>query len=194
MLPVLFVACSNEPEMDDIALEQQKLDYYRDFEKAKGSKQISGFDHGRVSKNFFPNPKKLDLHYSLMYYRPDASILPMKCKYFFTPEDSLVELIVYEWNLATPEMDFEEVDKLMLESMEYHEQYVGKYNQAAEYLYDKFGEPVEGDKGIKKETLQNIERWHGELHWKEGNKHILLSISMIPKLSYRVFCKIYWEE
>lgn len=189
-----FGACSNDPGMDEITFEQQKVDFYRDFEKAQESKQVEGYEHGKVAEGFFPNPQGLELRHSLMYYRPDASLLPLKSKYYFTPKDSLVQFIVYEWNIATPDMDAAEMDESMATSMKYHEEYVAKYNQVADFLYEKFGEPVEGDKGLKKEQFQNIERWHNEIRWEHGKKRVILSFSLIPEISYRVFCKTYWEE
>lgn len=191
MIGLLFLAgCKGKQE--ELLFDQLSISQICNQEQSL-SKVYDGYDHGVLAKSFYPK-ENVTLDKSLLSVRKLKLGLPLKTKYYFSPSDSLVKFILYEWNVVTPEMTPDEINKHTTNNLDYHQDYVQKFNSLAKRYTEKYGAPSSGDGALQKEKFQNLERNYATYTWDLDNQVIELSISLIPTLSYRVITKVYWKE
>lgn len=183
--------CEKYPQ-DRLDFEQSPLSRYQEIESVLKTEQLSGFDHGPVARNFINSAQSWDLKKSAFYFRPESSGLPLRVKYYFEPSDSLVRLIVYEWNTVTPDMNENEIVETTAAFSQQHDTYTAKFDELVKQMNGRFGPATSGDGVIRKESFQSIERWYSDMTWAKDNLTVEVQLSLIPTLSYRVFCKVYW--
>ncbi len=186
---ILLLGCTEKHE--ELLFEQVSIAEVR-AQEGSMSKVYEGYEHGTLAKSFYPGSKIL-LDQSLVTVRKLKLGLPLKTKYYFDPADSVVKFVLYEWNVVTPEMTREEINKHTMNNLAYHSDYVKKFNLLSTQLSDKYGRPTSGDGVLKKEQFQNLERNYTSYTWDLEDKVVELSISLIPTLSYRVITKVYWK-
>ncbi len=147
--------------------------------------------NGRLIK-IVPNALKLNLKNSLVAQRNHVINLPLKSRYYYHVEDSVVDVIIYEWNKAFEAKDFTELEKIQKKDTKYHKIYVKKFNLIASYLTSIYGEAIEGDGQIREEEFINgFSRWYSIYKWKVEEEFYELELSLIPNSSYRVRLKVY---
>lgn len=185
------MGCEKYPQ-DRLDFEQNPLARFQKMESELNSEQLPGYDHGPVARNFINSSQEWNLKKSAFYFRPESSGLPLRVKYYFQSSDSLVRLIVYEWNAVTPEMNENEIVETTAAFSQQHDTYTAKFDELVKQMNEQFGIAASGDGVIRKESFQSIERWYSDMIWRKDNLTVEVQLSLIPTLSYRVFCKVYW--
>lgn len=189
LLMILISSCDDSGDQFFFQ-KQKKISFFREKEKAI-SKIYEGYNYGKVTEEY--SSDSADLDHALFSLRNEINGIPLKTKYFFDAKDSIVRFIVYEWNIATPEMDQNEVNELMQNNLNFHKEYVEKFNEIAQKLESELGKPTQGDGILHKEKFQNIERNYAEYVWQKNKQTVELTMSLIPTMSYRIFVKTYWQ-
>lgn len=147
--------------------------------------------NGKLIK-IVPNAASLNLDHSLVAQRTKVTNLPLKTRYYYHPEDSTIDVIIYEWNKAFEAKDFAELEEIQKKNTKYHKVYVEKFNLIGSYLTSIYGEPTEGDGQIREEEFINgFSRWYSIYKWKVEDDVYELELSLIPNSSYRVRLKVY---
>ncbi len=193
----LFVACKKGKTMneDSLFFDQQEVAEYVKREKQIQSIQIPGFDHAPMAQDFYKRAKVNDkLTKSAFFFRKNSLLLPLRTQYYFTETDSLVKFIKYEWNVVTPEMTAEQINQTTANLNKYRDSYGKKWNDVIYQLREKFGHEIEGEPKLQVEKTLNLERGYSTMIWQKDNVVAELHISLIPTISFRIYCKVYWLE
>lgn len=192
VLMVFLFSCKGKVKIEEELFLQKgsPVSFFEDNEKFISTVNEER-KNGRLIK-IVPKADELNLSYSLVSLRNKVVNLPLKTRYYYHPEDSIVDVIVYEWNKAFEAKDFSELEKIQQKNTKYHKIYVEKFNLMAAYISSIYGEPIEGDGQIREEEFLNgFSRWYSEYKWSVQGATYDLELSLIPNSSYRVRLKVY---
>ncbi len=188
----LFFSCKQKENLKEILFIEKgkKVILYKNKER-KISTITNRYDNGKLIK-IIPNAKELNIKKSLIALRNKTYSLALKTRYYFHSEDSIVDVIIYEWNKAYEAKDYKELELIQANNIKYHDIYVAKFNQISTHLENIFGRPQQGDGQIKEEVLiADMKRWHASYLWTTTSGNYELELSLIPNTSYRVRLKVY---
>ena len=116
------------------------------------SKDISPDHLVSIGESIYPNTKKFDLA-TPKTFETTTSIFKLTTDYYFTPTDSLVRVILYQWDKSKTGDAKNEFQK--------------QFNQLRKSLTDKLGEPKEIEieqKDFNDETFRDGIKWTGKVN------------------------------
>lgn len=192
MFVFLLISCTGKVKIEE-ELFLQKGSNVSFFEE--NEKLISSINEERKNGKLIkivPDASTLNLDNSLVSLRKKIVNLPLKTRYYYHPEDSIVDVVIYEWNKAFEAKDFTELEEIQKKNTKFHKLYVEKFNLISAYLSSIYGDPSEGDGQIREEEFINgFSRWYSIYKWKVEADVYELELSLIPNSSYRVRLKVY---
>lgn len=116
------------------------------------SKNLSPDHLVSLDESIYPNAKNFDLT-APKTFETTTGTFKLTTDYYFTPSDSLVKVILYQW------------DKL--ESADEKKKFQKQFNQLRKLLTNKLGEPKEADieqKEFNIKTFRDGIKWKGEVN------------------------------
>ncbi|MBX2945703.1 MAG: hypothetical protein KF725_07705 [Cyclobacteriaceae bacterium] len=151
-----------------------------------------------VSDDFFPGATKYDLEFPITFDRKDKEFNPFSVvQYYYTPNDSLVRLIVYDWDKTQIINNFIDLQKELKNESKRINEYNTKYDELLKNITDKLGRPISGDgkiKEIKDGQSSYIER---KSKWTRDNCTVELNMIFTTDNrtmgTFRIRTKIYWD-
>lgn len=105
-----------------------------------------------IGESIYPNTKKFDLA-TPKTFETTNGIFKLTTDYYFTPTDSLVRVILYQWDKS--------------ESVNGKKEFQKQFNQLRKSLTDNLGEPKEIDieqKDFNDETFRDGIKWTGKVN------------------------------
>jgi hypothetical protein len=105
-----------------------------------------------IGESIYPNAQKFQLTTPKTFETTD-DIFKLTTDYYFTADDSLVKVILYQWDKAKP--------------VDGKKQFQRKFNQLRKLLTDNLGEPKEIDiqqKDFNDETFRDGIKWTGKVN------------------------------
>lgn len=189
ILPALFIAlvsCKSTSQ-DALILEAPSIKAAKELEIALGSVPIASDSNSALPWKFLPIDSQFVMTHPIKFKRAQFESLPMTTRMY---SDSLGnEIIIYEWDLVTDELEFEQVNTLKESFEDQHTLYVDKYNQLLAEITQRIGEPTLKEEGLKKHRMEVYKHWTIVSKWKTEHQAVELKLLLVPKEVYRVILK-----
>jgi hypothetical protein len=151
-----------------------------------------------VSDDFFPGATKYYLEYPISFEREDKEFNPFPVvEYYYTSKDSLVRLIVYNWDKARIFDNLFDLQKELKNESKRQNEYNKKYDELLKKLTEKLGKSISGDGEINEINQGQKSYVERNNKWIRGNCTVELNMifSTDNRLmgTYRIRTKIYWD-
>lgn len=184
---LMALASCQSTSDDALVLERPSIRAAIQLEEALGSVPLESDSSSALPWKFLPVDSQFVMTRPIKFKRAQFQSLPMSTRMY---SDSLGnEIIIYEWDLVTDELEFEEVNKLKESFDDQHAIYVGKYNQLLAEITQRIGEPMVKEEGLKKHQMEVYKHWTIVSKWQTDRQHVELKLLLVPKEVYRVILK-----
>ena len=197
ILIVLLIGQLTDDNRDFFLFDQKKVKDITLIEKSfKSSKRETR--KVTISDDFFPGATKYDLEFPITFDRRDNQFNPFSVvQYYYTANDSLVRLIVYDWDKTQIINNFFDLQKELKNESKRLTEYNAKYDELLKNITDKLGRPISGEgkeKEIKDGQSSYIER---KSKWTSYNCTVELNMIFTTDNrtmgTFRIRTKIYWD-
>jgi len=178
-------------------LERKNIDEIRKFESGQHSEN-TGFKKMQVGHDFFHNTQEKVDYYPLIFKRIEDSFKPQcEAEYFYSSKDSIVNGIIYEWNIANEISNIKTDGHKFEEQLTRKDDYLQQYNTIRDLLIKLLGNPSQTE-----EIAETRQGYFGETEWNLHDKDVTLYFSFTPKLqiagpykfgTFRVRLKEDWK-
>lgn len=197
LLVFLLFGQLTDDKSDFFLFEQKKVKDITIIEKSFKSRQRET-SKVTISDDFFPGATKYDLEFPITFDRKDNQFSPYSVvQYYYTANDSLVRLIVYDWDKTQIINNFFDLQKELKNESKRLNEYNAKYDELLKNITDKLGRPISGDgkvKEIKEGQSSYIER---KSKWTSDNCTVELNMIFTTDNrtmgTFRIRAKIYWD-
>jgi hypothetical protein len=197
ILIILLVGQLTDDKLDFFLFDQKKVKDITTIEESFKSRKRET-RKVTVSDDFFPGATKYDLEFPITFDRKDDEFNPFSVvQYYYTGNDSLVRLIVYDWDKTQIITSFLDLQKELKNESKRLNEYNVKYDELLKNITEKLGRPISGDgkiKEIKDGQSSYIER---KSKWTRDNCTVELNMIFTTDNrtigTFRIRTKIYWD-
>ncbi|WP_266206104.1 hypothetical protein [Pontibacter kalidii] len=114
-----------------------------EYEKGKGSIDVTPNHFIKIGESIYPNKKGFELATPVTFTRTEKQVFDLEVEYFYAPQDSSVKIILYEWNQQTNSNQnlLEEKSKKELDKM--YTAFQKKFEYLRKELTKRLGEPTQ---------------------------------------------------
>lgn len=181
---------------DYFLFDQTKVGDTEKIERSFKSKKL-GTRRIFVSEQFFPYADKYVVGFPIAYQRTgDSLINNYSVEYFFTASDSMIRLIVYDWDETRTTNQLEERKKIMKIERQRLKEYNNKYDQLLENISKNLGTPTTNE-NLKETITDNSAYKERTTKWKNGTitveQSLIFTTSDNELGTFRIRVKIYWD-
>ncbi len=138
-----------------------------------------------LSKEYYPLADRYQTANPIIVQRKAVGKLPVYAEYFYTPQDSLLHLVSYDWEMARY-ADLKEVLESRKEQSGKLEIYLGEYVCIREQLIKTFGKPNQVDEKPKTVPFEGQSYFNQNTLWETDAVHTILVWYLGPYLSDQV--------
>jgi hypothetical protein len=145
-----------------------------------------------LSKDYYPLFDKYKVVNPLVIQREPVGYLPVYAQYFYTPEDSIIRLISYDWE-KDEFGNFFDKQKIWEQESKKFTEYNSEYERIKAILVKQLGTPSTTDSKAKTETSDRGKYFTRETVWENEDMHAELSM-IFESMTYRVRLTLYWKK
>lgn len=145
-----------------------------------------------LSEAYYPLIDKYPVTLPVIVLHKPKGYLPLYINYFYTPKDSVVRFVLYDWDKATFANSRDE-ERISKEEQTNFKKYSREYERIKALAIDQLGTPIEEDQEAKptkeyEETyLSRTTRWE--------NDTIKAELDMIfSSNTHRIRLVLYWKD
>ena len=172
--------------------KQSKLSEVVIFEKGINSNLKLLSQNVGLSKDFYPLVDKYPVANPFIVQREPIGYLPVYAEYYFTPGDSIVRLISYDWE-KDRYGNFFDKQKIWAEESKKFDKYNKEYERIRSALITQLGTPKTTDSRAKENSSDNGKYLTRETVWE--TEDVYASLKMIfESMTYRVRFTLYWKR
>lgn len=145
-----------------------------------------------LSKAYYPLADKYEVTNPIIVQREPLAYLPVYAEYFYTPVDSILRLVSYDWEKGRFDNFFDKQKMWEKESKKF-DTYNNEYERIKEILLLQFGIPTSTDKTAKTVRSERGKYFTRNTLWETEDLHAELSM-IFESVTYRVRLTIYWKK
>lgn len=177
---------------DKIWTKQTKISEVIAFEKSIDTNPTFLEQNVSMSKDYYPLADKYKVANPIIVKRKQSGTLPVFAEYFFTPGDSILRLVSYDWEKGRYG-NFFDLQKIWKEESKHFERYNAEYERVKNELISQFGNPASTDTVAKVEKSDNGEYLTRDTLWESEDLYVSLNM-VFASTTYRVRVTIYWKK
>ncbi len=177
---------------EKIWTRQTKLSEVILFEKEINSKPKFLNQNISLSKDYYPLFNKYKVTNPLVIQRDPVGYLPLYAQYFYTPGDSILRLISYDWEKDEFGNFFDKQKIWEKESKKFSE-YNSEYERVKGILIAQLGTSTSTDSKAKTESSDRGKYFTRETIWETDDMHAELKM-IFESMTYRVRFTLYWKK
>jgi hypothetical protein len=189
---VLFFNLTVTFSQERLWLKQTKISEVVAFEKALNPSAQLFSKNVSLSTGYYPLADKYQVTNPITAQRTPFAYLPIYAEYFYTPGDSTLRLISYDWE-KDRYGNFFDKQKMWKEENSKLDIYNGEYERIKKDLLTQLGTPTttdtapqdvntDGQKYISRKTIWENDVFHAELHL------------IFASTTYRIRLMLYWKK
>jgi hypothetical protein len=145
-----------------------------------------------LSKEYYPLVDKYPTGSPIIAERKAVSYLPLYAEYYYSPKDSIVRLISYDWE-KDEYGNFFDKQKIWEEESKKFGLYNKEYERIKTFLLSDLGTPTSADTVAKKTDTDQGSYFSRETVWETNNQHADLEM-IFGAMTYRIRLTIYWKQ
>lgn len=148
----------------------------------------------RPAKSFYPLADKyITTEYPIVILRESVDYLPLYAEYYYTAEDSIIRLTVYDWEKDRYDNLFKRMEIWKEESPKF-ESYNNEYMRVYSLLVNLLGEPISKDEVAKDQKgNNNMNLKIRDAVWETEDYYASLNM-IFGGQTFRVRFKHYWKN
>ncbi|MFT3844959.1 MAG: hypothetical protein QM725_07905 [Lacibacter sp.] len=190
---VAFIfSLTNAFGQEKIWTKQTKISEVIAFEKGinPNAKFLSQKDS--LSKGYYPLADKYQVTNPVIVQREPLEYLPIYAEYFYTPGDSVLRLVSYDWEKGRYDNFFDK-QKMWKEESKKFETYNNEYERIKNVLVSQIGMPTSADTTAKTVSSDRGKYFTRNTLWETEDVHADLNM-IFESMTYRVRLTIYWKK
>lgn len=172
--------------------KQTKISSIIAFEKEINSNAKFLEQSESLSKDFYPLADKYHVTNPIIVQREAVGYLPVYAGYFYTPGDSTLRLISYDWEKDRYGNYFDK-PKMWKEESKKFDSYNKEYERIKAISITELGMPTSTDTKAKEERSDRGKYFTRETIWETEDFHAELNM-IFESMTYRVRLTIYWKK
>lgn len=195
LLPAILLALFsflNSEGQDRIWTKQSKVSEAIAFEKEINPNPKFLSQNVSLSRSYYPLAEKYVVTNPVIVQREATGHLPVYAEYFYTPQDSILRLISYDWE-KDRYGNFFDKQKIWKEESSQFDTYNKEYERIKAALLLQLGNPNVTDSKAKKERSENGTYFTRETLWDTEEMHAELNMTF-ASMTYRIRLTIYWKK
>jgi hypothetical protein len=145
-----------------------------------------------LSKDYYPLADKYQVSNPVIVQRKLVAYLPVYAEYFYTPGDSVLRLVSYDWE-KDRYGNFFDKQKMWEEESKKFNTYNKEYERIRKVLVDQLGKPASTDAKAKTVSSDGGEYFTRETLWETQDFHAELNM-VFASTTYRVRLTMYWKK
>lgn len=189
---VAFICLTNLFAQEQIWVGQTTISEVLTFETKINQNPRFLTKNVSLSKGFYPLADKYEVANPIIVQREPLGYLPLFIEYFYTPKDSVLRLITYNWE-EDRYGNFFDKQKLWQEESKKLEIYNTEYERIKAIVVNKIGAPTAKDKGTKKKKSENTKYLSRKTVWETKDFHAQLTMTFASTTQMIRFT-IYWTK
>lgn len=145
-----------------------------------------------LSKDYYPLADKYQVTQPVIVQREALEYLPLYAEYYFTPADSIVRLVSYDWE-KDRYGNFFGKQKLWKEESTKFDSYNSEYERIRKLLLPQLGTPTSADTTAKAVSSDRGKYFRRNTLWETEDIHAELNM-IFESMTYRVRLTLYWKK
>ncbi|RBQ11471.1 hypothetical protein [Pedobacter miscanthi] len=145
-----------------------------------------------LSKDYYPLADRYQTVNPVIVQRKALSALPLYAEYFFTPKDSLLRLVSYDWEKGRYG-DLKDILESRKEQGGKLEVYTGEYERIRVQLIKTFGKPAQADEKPKTVDDEGQKYLNQNTLWETQEVHADLNL-IFSAGTQRIRLTLYWKK
>ena len=188
----IFFSSTSAFGQEHIWTKQAKVSEVIAFEKEINAKPNFLSQKVSLSEGYYPLANKYKCANPLIIQRKPVEYLPVYAEYFYTPEDSILRLVSYDWE-KDKYGNFFDKQKMWKEESKKLETYNNEYERIKKILLNQFGSPLSTDVKAKEVSSDRGTYFTRETLWETENLHAKLYM-IFESMTYRIRLTFYWKK
>ncbi|HUC82431.1 MAG TPA: hypothetical protein VMR70_16110 [Flavisolibacter sp.] len=173
-------------------LKQTKISEVVSFEKRNAPKTKFLSQNVSLSKDYYPLLEKYPVTAPVIVQREPTEYLPLYASYFYTPSDSVLRLVAYDWEKDLYGNFFDK-QKIWKEESKKFDKYNKEYDRIKAALILELGTPTQTDTQAKEVSSDRGNYFTRETIWETDGVHAELDM-IFESMTYRVRLTLYWKK
>lgn len=145
-----------------------------------------------LSQDYYPLLDKYPVANPVIVQREALFYLPIYAEYYFSPSDSTLRLLSYDWEKDRYGNYFDK-QKMWKEEAKKLETYNSEYERIKKMLSVQLGTPTETDSAVKTVTYEGGKYFTRKTLWETENVHAELNM-IFESITYRIRLTLYWKK
>jgi hypothetical protein len=145
-----------------------------------------------LSQDYYPLFDTYHVTNPLIIQRAPVGYLPLYAQYFYTPQDSILRLVSYDWEIDEFGNFFDK-QKIWEKESKKLDKYNSEYERVKNILVHQLGTPTTTDSKAKTETSERGKYFTRETIWETEDIHGALNM-IFESMTYRVRLTLYWKK
>ncbi|MFN4316183.1 MAG: hypothetical protein ACK4E0_17985 [Chitinophagaceae bacterium] len=191
-LVVCIFNLTNAFSQEQLWLKQTKVSEAIAFEKEINANPQFLSQNVSLSKSFYPLADKYPVANPIIVQREPLGYLPLYVEYFYTPQDSIIRLISFDWEKDLYGNFFDK-QKIWKEEAKKFGAYNKEYERIKSMLVVQLGAPSETDSDAKEVSSENGNYFTRNTIWETEDLYANLNM-IFASMTYRVRLTVYWKK
>jgi len=192
-LTLAFLFCSQAGfSQENIWTKQRKISEVIDFEKKLDPDAKFLSQNVWLSKEYYPLADRYKTVNPIIVQRKMVGLLPVYAEYFYTPKDSLLRLVSYDWEKGRYD-DLKDMLGSRKEQSGKPEIYTNEYRRIRQQLIKSFGEPNQADEKPKTLSDEGQKYLNQNTLWETDDFHADLNL-IFSAGTQRIRLTLYWKK
>ena len=172
--------------------KQSKISEVITFEKKINPNAKFSSQNVSLSKDYYPLADKYQVTKPVIVQREPLVYLPLYAEYFYTPGDSILRLVSYDWEKERFGNFFDK-QKMWNEESKKFAIYNKEYERIKTILVEQLGIPTTTDTEAKEESSDRGNYFTRETVWETESLYAKLNM-IFESMTYRVRLTLYWKQ
>jgi hypothetical protein len=192
LLSFVLLCLSPAFAQERIWMKQTKISEVITFEKEINPNAKISSGNISLSKEYYPLADKYKVSNPAIVQRDPLKYLPVNAEYFFTPADSILRLVSYDWE-KDRYGSFLDKQKMWREETKKLDIYNQEYERIKVTLLSQFGVPNTADTGPKELDSNGSKYLNKKTIWETNSFYAELNMIFAPT-TYRIRLTMYWKN
>ncbi len=145
-----------------------------------------------LSKDYYPLSDKYQVTTPLIVQRQPVKYLPVNAEYFYTPADSILRLVSYDWEKGSYSNFFDK-QKIWKEERSELDTYNTEYERIKANLLTQLGKPTTEDTAVQEVKDEDQKYFARKTFWENGDYKAELNM-IFAAATYRIRLTLYWTK
>ncbi|HTD97821.1 MAG TPA: hypothetical protein VK668_00975 [Mucilaginibacter sp.] len=192
LIIAIFLSTYSALAQERVWTKQSKISEIVAFEKEINPSAKFLSENVSLSKEYYPLANKYKVTNPVIVQREPLKYLPIYAEYFYTPGDSVLRLVSYDWE-KNRYGNFLDKQKMWKEEYKKFDTYNSEYERIKTALLIQLGIPTATDTTAKEVNSNGSKYLTRETLWETDSMYAHLNM-IFASTTYRIRLTLYWKN